>query len=107
MELGALVDKTSQLCDEIYGDLSQRKLSFKTISIIAIMTDLSTHSRSMTLETPKSDPSLLKDKAKELFEKFIKESGLKMRRVGVKVSGLTKEQKSQKQLTSFFETADK
>jgi len=105
-ELHAIIDKTNQLCNEIYGDLSQRKLSFKTISIIAIMTDLSTHSRSMTLETPKSDSSLLKEKAKELFEKFIKESGIKMRRVGVKVSGLTKEQKSQKQLTSFFETGD-
>ena len=105
-ELDIIVDKTNQLCDEIYGDLSQRRLSFKTISIIAIMTNLSTHSRSMTFETPKNDPSFLKEKAKELFEKFIEESGLKMRRVGVKVSGLTKEQKSQKQLTIFFETGD-
>jgi DNA polymerase IV (DinB-like DNA polymerase) len=105
-ELDIIVDKTNQLCDEIYGDLSQRRLSFKTISIIAIMTNLSTHSRSMTFETPKNDLSFLKEKAKELFGKFIEESGLKMRRVGVKVSGLTKEQKSQKQLTSFFETGD-
>jgi DNA polymerase IV (DinB-like DNA polymerase) len=105
-ELDIIVDKTNQLCDEVYGDLSQRRLSFKTISIIAIMTNLSTHSRSMTFETPKNDLSFLKEKAKELFGKFIEESGLKMRRVGVKVSGLTKEQKSQKQLTSFFETGD-
>jgi DNA polymerase IV (DinB-like DNA polymerase) len=105
-ELDIIVDKTNQLCDEIYSDLSQRKLSFKTISIIAIMTNLSTHSRSMTFETPKNDLSFLKEKAKELFGKFIGESGLKMRRVGVKVSGLTKERKSQKQLTSFFETGD-
>jgi len=105
-ELDIIVDKTNQLCDEVYGDLSQRRLSFKTISIIAIMTNLSTHSRSMTFESPKNDLSFLKEKAKELFGKFIEESGLKMRRVGVKVSGLTKEQKSQKQLTSFFETGD-
>lgn len=106
-ELERIVDKTNQLCDDIISDLSQRRLKFKTISIIAIMTDLDTHSRSMTFEAPKSDPSFLKEKAKELFEKFIEEHGLKMRRVGVKVSGLIREQESQKQISSFFESDDK
>lgn len=107
MDLEAIIDKTNQLCDDVYADLSRRKLGFRTIGIIAIMTDLSGHTRSMTFEDPKDDLALLKEKVKELFEKFLTESKLKVRRVGVKASGLTRKQKSQKQLTSFFETNDK
>jgi hypothetical protein len=37
-----------------------------------------------------------------LFEKFLAESPLEIRRVGVKVSRFSKEEPQQRQLTSFF-----
>jgi len=106
MELEAIIDKTNQLCDDVYADLSRRKLGFRTIGIIAILTDLSGHTRSITFEDPKDDLAFLKQKIKELIEKFLPESKLRVRRVGVKVSGLTKEPESQKQLTSFLGSDD-
>ena len=70
-----------------------------------VMTDLSSKSRSITLEQSAKDPETIKKNVKELFEKFLSESQLEVRRVGVKVSGFSKEEPQQKQLTSFFQTS--
>jgi len=102
-DLYAIVAKTNQLCDEITKDIAQRRALFKTIGILVILTDMSVHSRSKTLKSPTNDPQVLKDIVKELFGKFLKESGLKARRVGVKVSGLIRIEDSQRRLVSFLE----
>jgi nucleotidyltransferase/DNA polymerase involved in DNA repair len=47
---------------------------------------------------------LLRRTVRELFEKFLGESELEIRRVGVKVSHFVKEEAEQKQLTSFFQS---
>ncbi len=101
-ELDIILNRAYQLCDEIHSDLAQRKLSFRTVGITTIMTDLSPRNRSKSFETPTNDLILLKETVKELFQKFLGESDLKVRRIGVKISGFVKEEKSQKQLTSFF-----
>jgi nucleotidyltransferase/DNA polymerase involved in DNA repair len=67
------------------------------------MTDLSMRSRSQTLETSTNDIAHLRRTVQELFEKFLEESDLEIRRVGVKISHFSTEQASQKQLTSFFQ----
>jgi len=59
-------------------------------------------SRSKTLETATNDTAALKQAVRELFEKFLSESELEVRRVGVKVSQFSKEEREQKKLTSFF-----
>jgi hypothetical protein len=41
-----------------------------------------------------------------LFEKYLLESTLEIRRVGVKVSGFIKEEPQQKRLSSFFQSGD-
>jgi DNA polymerase IV (DinB-like DNA polymerase) len=81
----------------------QRGLNFKTVGIVAVMTDLSIHSRSRTLETPTNKLDAVKETARELFERFLKESELEVRRVGVKVSNLV-EQETQRQITDFVGT---
>jgi nucleotidyltransferase/DNA polymerase involved in DNA repair len=43
---------------------------------------------------------------RELFEKFLNESELEIRRVGVKISRFTKEETKQKQLSSFFQSTE-
>ena len=103
-DLTLILEKTDQLTEDIHKELLQRNVSFKQVGIIAIMTDLSIHSRSQTLEKPASDLEILRKIVRELSEKFLNESELEIRRVGVKVSRLGKEETEQKPLTSFFPT---
>ena len=57
----------------------------------------------MTLAQPAKDGETIKKNVRELFEKFLGENEFEIRRVGVKVSGFSREEPRQKQLTSFFQ----
>jgi DNA polymerase IV (DinB-like DNA polymerase) len=103
-DLMLLLEKTDQLIEDIHKEAVQRNISFKQAGVIAIMTDLSTRSRSKTLETPTSDVEVLRRAVQELFEKFLGESKLEIRRVGVKISHFAKEDAAQRPLTSFFQS---
>ena len=61
------------------------------------------HTRSKTLENPTDSLEALKGTVKELLEKFFQQTESKARRIGVRISNLAKEQKNQRQLTSFIE----
>jgi len=101
-DLKVILEKTNQLCDEVHARLMQRGLNFKSVGIVAVMTDMSIHSRSKTFENPTSELEVFKKTVKELFEKFLNESELKARRVGVKVSNFVEEEERQKQITNFI-----
>jgi DNA polymerase IV (DinB-like DNA polymerase) len=101
-DLQVVLEKTGQLIADIHKDLVQRDVGFKQVGIVAIMTDLSVRSRSKTLETATRDMEVLRQTVRELFEKFLGESDLEIRRVGVKISQFSKEEREQKKLTSFF-----
>ena len=103
-DLAVVLEKTDQLIEDIHKDLVQRNVSFKQVGIIAIMTDLSVRSQSKTLETATNDVEALRQAVRELFEKFLGESELEIRRVGVKISHFAKEEAEQKRLTSFFQS---
>jgi DNA polymerase IV (archaeal DinB-like DNA polymerase) len=104
-DLSFILQKTDELISDIATEVSEKNLSFKLIGIYAVMTDLSSKSRSITLDQPVKDQEAIKKNVKTLLEKFLYESPLELRRVGVKVSGFTKEEPQQKQLTSFFQTS--
>ncbi len=101
-DLKIILEKTDQLCDEAHKRLVQRKIDFKTVGIIAVMTDMNVRSRSKTFENSTNDLGVIKKTVKELFEQFLGESELKARRVGVKVSNFVKKQERQKQITNFL-----
>jgi DNA polymerase IV (DinB-like DNA polymerase) len=101
-ELEVILQKIVEQIEEIYTELSQKKLSYRQIAIVSIMTDLSTKSRSQTLEKPANDKKTIKRVATELFEKYLAESNSEIRRVGVRVALLSKEKQQQQQLTRFF-----
>jgi DNA polymerase IV (DinB-like DNA polymerase) len=103
-DLAVILEKTKQLTEDIGKELAQRNVSFKQVGIIAIMADLSIHSRSQTLERPEKNVEVLEKAVQELFEKFLGESELEIRRVGVKISRFSKEETKQKQLSSFFQS---
>ena len=101
-DLMVVLEKTGQLIGDIHKDVVQRNISFKQVAVIAIMNDLSVRSRSKTLETATRDAEVLRRAVRELFEKFLDESELEIRRVGVKISHFVKEEVEQQKLTSFF-----
>ena len=104
-DLKVVQEKSNNLIEDIYKEVVQRNISFKQVGIIAILTDLSVRSRSKTLGTTTSDIEVLRRTVRELFEKFLEDFELEIRRVGVKVSHFAKEQAEQKKLTSFFQNS--
>jgi DNA polymerase IV (archaeal DinB-like DNA polymerase) len=101
-DLEFILQKTAQQIDEIYKELTQKNLSFKQVGIVAIMTDLTAKSRMQTLEKPAKDKETIQKATRELFEKYLNESEMEVRRVGVRVAQFSREEREQKQLTSFF-----
>ncbi|TRO46152.1 hypothetical protein E2P60_05915, partial [Candidatus Bathyarchaeota archaeon] len=89
--------------EAIHKDVVKKNISFKQVGVIAIMSDLSVRNRSKTLETDTRDIEVLKRTVRWLFEKFLSESKLEIRRVGVKISIFAEEETEQKRLTSFFQ----
>ena len=101
-DLTFILQKTDKLTEDVAKDVAERNLSFKQVSIYVVLTDLSSRSRSVTLDQPAKDKEIIKINVKELLEKYLNETPLELRRVGVKVSGFSRDESSQKQLTSFF-----
>jgi len=101
-DLALILQKTDELTEGIFKEVTEKNLGFKTVSIYMVMTDLSSKTRSITLEQLAKDKETIKRNVKSLFEKFLGESTLEVRRVGVKVSGFSRERHMQRQLTSFF-----
>jgi DNA polymerase IV (DinB-like DNA polymerase) len=103
-DLAFILQKTDELTEFVFKDLTERNLSFKQVSIYMVMVDLSSKTRSVTLEQLAKDKETITKNVKILFEKFLGESPFDIRRVGVKVSGFSKEEPRQKQLSSFFQS---
>jgi DNA polymerase IV (DinB-like DNA polymerase) len=106
-DLTYILERTDELCQEIHAAIVKERINFKTVGIYVTTTDMGIHTKSKTLETATSDLDVMKRAAKELFERFLNENDLKARRVGVKVSNLSREEKNQKQLTSFIKEEDR
>jgi DNA polymerase IV (DinB-like DNA polymerase) len=101
-DLTFILEKTDQLCNEIHTAITEERLSYKTIGITLVTTDMSIHTRSKTLENPTNSLEAIKETVKELLEKFFDQNEFLARRVGVRISNFAKEQKNQSQLTSFM-----
>ena len=102
-DLNLVVEKTNQLSEEVYSKLVERGLNYKSVGIVAVMTDLTVHSRSKTFESQMNQLDVIKKTVMELFERFLGESANDVRRVGVKVSGFGKQEKEQSSLTDFMQ----
>jgi DNA polymerase IV (archaeal DinB-like DNA polymerase) len=103
-DLEFILKKTDELTEYVHRDLTERGVSFKLVSIYVVNVDLSSKSRSVTLEQPAKDKETITRNTRLLFEKFLAGSPLEVRRVGVRVSGFSKEEPRQKSLTSFFQS---
>jgi len=91
------------LCEDLQASARERRLAFRSVGISAVLSDMSAHSRSKTLENATDDMETLKQTVKELFEKFLGETDLEARRVGAKVSNFVEGASKQQQITRFIE----
>jgi DNA polymerase IV (DinB-like DNA polymerase) len=101
-DLKFILSKADELLGDVHAEVVQKRLSLRQVGIVAILSDLTVRSRSKTLEQPTAELETLRKTVRELFEKFLAESDLEVRRVGVKVSGFVKQEQAQKRLTSYF-----
>lgn len=74
----------------IHGKLKTSGKSFRTVTALGVLTDLSTKTKSKTFETPVGDVVILNESALALFRELSRSIEKDFRRVGVRVSGLTR-----------------
>jgi len=78
----------SEGIEHIHKKLTSSDKTFRTVTAIAILTDLSARTKSKTFETSVNDLALLREAVPVLFEELSKTTVKDYRRVGVRVSGL-------------------
>jgi DNA polymerase IV (DinB-like DNA polymerase) len=101
-DLVVVLEKVNRLSEEVHERLVEHGLTCKSVGIVAIMTDLTAQSRSKTLDTPTDSLNIIQSTVKVLFEGFLRQSEKDVRRVGVRVSNLSRPHKIQEQLTDFI-----
>jgi len=102
-DLQTILTYVNPLCEDLHESIKERRLTFKSVGISSVMADMSAHSRSKTLENPTDDLETLKQTVKELFERFLSDTDLEARRVGVKVSNFSERTSKQQQITRFIQ----
>ncbi|MBS7623331.1 DNA polymerase IV, partial [Candidatus Bathyarchaeota archaeon] len=102
-DLAAITGKLMELTADLKSRIEKKRVMFRTVSIIAIETDLKTQTKSETI--PETDDlGVLSDTARSLLERYLEENlGRKLRRVGVRVSGLiAKDEKKEEGLDIYL-----
>jgi DNA polymerase IV (DinB-like DNA polymerase) len=103
-DISVIMEKINEQIEDIYKEFTAKKISYRLVGISAVMTDLSGKSRSKTLDKPTKDKETINKAARELFERYLSDTEISIRRVGVRIGSFVKEERRQKQLTSFFQS---
>ena len=74
--------------EHVHSKLAASSKSFRTVTAIGILTDLSTRTKSRTFETPVEGVATLREATLALFQDLSRSVGRDFRRAGVRVSGL-------------------
>ncbi|MBI3840532.1 MAG: DNA polymerase IV [Thaumarchaeota archaeon] len=98
-----VLDQLSAGIDSVHNKLSESNKSFRTLSAIGILTDLTSHTKSKTFEVPINDAFSMKEGVLSLFEELSQSVGKDFRRAGVRVSGLY-DIEDQKSLSDFLQS---
>jgi nucleotidyltransferase/DNA polymerase involved in DNA repair len=101
-DLKAILEKTDKLCEEVNSRVQQSGLSYRSIGVVVVTKSLGIRMRTKTLSGPTNDVMIMKRVVKELLQKYLEESGIEVRRVGVHVSNFAKKENGQSQLTGFL-----
>ena len=97
-----IFSQLSPAIDDLHSRLLAEHRSFRNVSAIAILSDLSTRTRSMTLDAPTADLRMLRDQARALMRELVISSEKDLRRAGVRVAELVGAA-DQSSLTEYLE----
>ncbi len=97
-----IFSQLSPAIDDLHSKLLAEHRSFKTVSAIAILSDLSTRTKTTTLDAPTADLRALRDQARALMKELVMSSGKDLRRAGVRVAELVGAA-DQSSLTEYLE----
>jgi DNA polymerase IV (DinB-like DNA polymerase) len=97
-----IFSQLSPAIDDLHSRLIAERRSFRTVSAIAILSDLSTRTKSTTLDAPTADLRMLRDQAKALLRELATSSEKDLRRAGVRVAELVGAA-DQSSLTEYLE----
>jgi len=79
----------NKLAHSVLEKLNEEKMECKSVNLIVILTDLSIHTKSMTLESPTKDFETIAERTKTLLERFVQSMpNAVIRRVGIRLSSL-------------------
>ena len=79
-----------ELTQSVTEKMKEKEMSCKSVSIIAILSDMTIHTRSTTLEPATADSRLIHEVSERLMQQFLdSDPQAVLRRVGVKLSGLS------------------
>ncbi len=99
--LAEMMKEIDNLARDVGSSVAERGLSFKTVSIIAVMDDLTMVSRSKTFQNPTRNLGVITKTARALLEQLVQEETKRlMRRVGMKISNFVDE-RGQKRITDY------
>ncbi|MCD6485171.1 MAG: DNA polymerase IV [Candidatus Odinarchaeota archaeon] len=100
-----LTEVLTQLVTEVNERILKNNISFRTINVTFVTDTLKVHSKSKTLSSYFTEINQrVTEEIRTLIDLFFKENeGVKVRRFGIRVSGLKREEKTkQGKLTDFF-----
>ena len=90
-KLEEILPLLGELANSVAEKTKANGMTCKSVAIIAILTDLSIHSKSKTLESSTSEGSVIESSSKQLIEELLRSMpDAVLRRVGVRVSDLMK-----------------
>lgn len=96
-----LAKDLEKLCKEIHSSIMEDSIIFKSIGIQLVQSDLSNKTKSKTLKNPTSSLDELKKIAMQLLREALEDQKLLIRRIGVRVSDLSKVS-GQDNITRYF-----
>jgi len=101
-DIDSILPVLSELAKSLVEKLQDEQMNCKSVSIIAILSNLAIHTRSRTLESSAKDLRTIDENAQQLLREFIESTPQStLRRVGVKVTGLSRPS-GQTKIQSFF-----
>jgi len=100
-EYNFLAKDLEKLCDDIHSAIISDNITFKSIGIQFVQSDLSNKSKSRTLRNPTSSLEELKKTAIQLLREALEDQQLLIRRIGIRVSDLSKIS-GQDNITRYF-----
>ena len=79
----------NNLSKDIFNQTLEKNITFKTVSITAIMEDLTIYQRSKSFEIFQNSNDIIATTSQELLRNFLSQESRKLRRIGVRVSNFS------------------